>query len=131
MTSSQLAQSRLAISIATGEPSVSPARTPDEPLDAVALDLHARAAAVALHPAREIAVHRLGRDGQSGGQALDDGDEGLAVGFTGGGEAQVHGPRAAKSGTARTTERRKDNHSAVPPYPPFRLAAARAVLHYS
>ena len=35
-----------------GSPASRPARTPGQPLDPVALDLHPRAAAVALHPAR-------------------------------------------------------------------------------
>ena len=91
MTSSQLAQSRLWISIAIGEPSVSPARTPDEPLDPVLLDLHPRAAAVALHPAAEVVVDDGGGDRQPGGHALDDDDERLAVRLAGGGEAKVHG----------------------------------------
>ena len=62
-----------------------------EPLDVVALDLHPRAAAVALHPAGEVAIDPLGGDRQPGGQALDEGDERLAVRFAGGGETQVHG----------------------------------------
>ena len=61
-----------------------------EPLDVVALDLHPGAAAVALHPAGEVAVDPLGGDRQAGGEALDDGDERLAVRFARGGEAQVH-----------------------------------------
>ena len=65
--------------MATGEPSVSPARTPDSHSTRSLLDLHARAAAVALHPAEEIPVHPLGADGQSGGEPLDQGHEGLAV----------------------------------------------------
>ena len=85
--------------MATGEPRVSPARTPAQPLDVVALDLHAGAAAVALHPADEVAIDPLGADRQPGGQPLDQGHERLAVGFAGGGEPQVHArdPRSGGS----------------------------------
>ena len=91
ITSSQFAQSRLGISMATGEPSVSPARTPAEPLDVIALDLHPGAAAVPLHPAIEVAIDPLSRYGEARRQPLDQGDEPLPVGFPGGGETQVHG----------------------------------------
>jgi hypothetical protein len=43
---------------------------------------------VALHPAGKLVVDRFRAHGQARGQALDDGDEGGAVGFTGGEEAQ-------------------------------------------
>ena len=46
--------------MATGEPRVSPARTPLSHSIAVPLDLHPGAAAVAHHPAGELAVHPLG-----------------------------------------------------------------------
>ena len=75
MTSSQLPQSRLGISIATGTAQRLAGADAGEPLDVVALDLHPRAAAVALHPADELAVHPVGADRQPGGEPLDQGHE--------------------------------------------------------
>ena len=89
-----------------------------EPLDGIALDLHARAPAVALHPAGEVPVHRTGVHRKSGGKAFDDGDEGLPVRLAGGGEAEVHGLSKSGGPNAGTTERRKDNHSAAPSFIP-------------
>ena len=104
MTSSQLLQSRFGMSIATGLPRVSPARMPGEPLHPVALDLHPRAAAVALHPPREVAVDPVGRNGQSRGKPLDDGDEGLAVGLSCRGEPQSH-PGVSPSSASKRARR--------------------------
>ena len=61
-----------------------------DPLDAILLDLHAGAAAVALHAAAEVRVDGVGGDRQPGGDALDEREEGLAVRFTGGAEGQWH-----------------------------------------
>src|SRR6185503_2017330 len=52
-------------------------------LGAVGLDLHPLAAAVAALAALELARDGLGVDRESGGQALEDHDEGAAVRFTG------------------------------------------------
>jgi hypothetical protein len=52
---------------------------PGEPLDLVALDLHARPAAIALHSPGELTVHPFRRNRDASRQALDDGDEGLAM----------------------------------------------------
>src|SRR5450432_2458424 len=54
-----------------------------EDVGGVALDLHASAAAVALLAAPEFAVEEGLVDFQSGGHAGKEGDEGLAVGFSG------------------------------------------------
>jgi hypothetical protein len=59
-----------------------------QPLDAVTLDLHAGPAAIALHPAGELAVHPFRRDRKTSRQSLDDGDKGLAMRFACGGEAE-------------------------------------------
>ena len=73
----------------TGEPRVSPARTPPSHSMTSASIFMRAPAAVALHPAGELVIDRFRAHGQAGGQALDDGDEGGTVGFTGGEEAQV------------------------------------------
>jgi hypothetical protein len=59
-----------------------------EPLDPVPLDLHPGAPAIALHSPGELSIDPLGRDGQAGRQALDDGDQGLAVRLACGGESE-------------------------------------------
>ena len=55
-----------------------------EDVGGVALDAHAAAAAVALLAPPELAVEELLIDGDAGGQAADESDEGFAVTFTGG-----------------------------------------------
>ena len=80
--------SLLPISIATGEPSVRPWRTPPRNVDLVLLEAHARTAAVAEPAAGQLGLDVVDGDGQAGGQALDDHDEGRAVGLAGGQEAQ-------------------------------------------
>ena len=67
MISCQFFQSRLWISIAIGEPSVSPARTPDRNSIDVLLDLHATPAAVALLAPRELGVDVVGEQGNAAG----------------------------------------------------------------
>ena len=62
-----------------------------EKLDVVLLDLHAAAAAVALLAADELLVDVSGEQWQAGGAALEQRDEGFAVGFSGGREANGHG----------------------------------------
>lgn len=64
-----------------------------EELDLVVFDFHPGAAAIALHPAGEVVVDPGGVEGKAGGDAFDEGNEGFAVGFAGGGEAEVHGER--------------------------------------
>ena len=59
-----------------------------EDVGGVALDLHAAAAAVALLAAPEFAVEEGLIDFQSGGHAGKEGDQSLAVGFSGGEVAQ-------------------------------------------
>ena len=88
ISSLHFGHSVLWISIATGEPSVRPWRTPAEELDVVPLEAHAGPA-----PEPEPAAGQLGRDvvdrdRQPGRQALDDHDEGRAVGLPRGQEAQ-------------------------------------------
>ena len=78
----------LPISIATGEPSVRPWRTPAEEPDLVLLEPHPGPAAVAEAAAGQLGADVFDRDRQPGGQALDDDDERLAVGLAGGQEAQ-------------------------------------------
>ncbi len=56
--------------------------------DLVGLEAHARAAAVAEASTGQLGGDVGGLDGQTGGQTLDDDDEGFAVGFAGGQEAQ-------------------------------------------
>ncbi len=56
-------------------------------LGAVALDLHAPAAAVAELAARHVRVDVLGREREPRGQALDDARQAGAVGLAGGYEA--------------------------------------------
>ena len=90
MISCQFFQSRLRMSIAIGEPSVSPARTPRQELDRVALDLHAAAAAVALLAAGELGVDVGGEQGEPGRHAFEHRDERGTVRFAGGGEADGH-----------------------------------------
>src|SRR5690606_9932549 len=60
-----------------------------QPLDAGLLDLHPGTAAIALHPAREIAIDCLGADRQPGGDPFDDGDQRLAVRLAGREEAEI------------------------------------------
>jgi uncharacterized protein (TIGR00251 family) len=89
MRSVQFAKSRFWTVSATGEPSVSPPRTPPvistadpaRDLDPVLLDLHPAAAAVAFLAARQVQVDFLGQERQSGGDALDDGGEARAMGL--------------------------------------------------
>ena len=69
MISCQFFQSRLWISIAIGEPRVSPARTPERNSIGVLLDLHAAPAAVALLAARELGVD-VGRRAAAGPRAF-------------------------------------------------------------
>ena len=73
---------------AMGAPVVRPYRTPDEDRDAVALDLLARAAAVAELAAREVGVDRGRLEGEAGRAALEDGGELAAVRLAGGEVAQ-------------------------------------------
>ena len=63
-----------------------------EELHLVLLEAHPRAAAVAQPPAGQLRLDRPRRYRQPRGQALDDHDEGLAVGLTGGQEAE-HEPK--------------------------------------
>ena len=76
------------ISIAIGEPIVSPGAHAGQKLDRVALDLHAPPAPVALLAARELDVDVLGEQRQSGGHAFEHADQGRAVRFASGGEAE-------------------------------------------
>src|SRR4051794_28513831 len=62
-------------------------------LGAVALDLHPPAAAVAELAPREIAVHVLRAQLETGRKALYDCREAGAVRLAGGGEADGHGPQ--------------------------------------
>ena len=87
MISGQFFQSRFGMTIAIGEPMVSPARTPDRNSTCVLLDLHAAAAAVALLAADELCVTSSASSGSPAGQPFKNGDQGLAVAFAGGGEA--------------------------------------------
>lgn len=59
-----------------------------EDVGGVGLDLHAAAAAVSLLTAPEFAVEELLIDFQAGGDAGQEGDERLSVGFSGGEVAQ-------------------------------------------
>ena len=63
------------MSIAIGEPSVSPARTPERNCDGVLLDLHAAAASVALLAAREVDVDVGGEERQAGRHSFENRDE--------------------------------------------------------
>ena len=56
--------------------------------DLVGLEAHARATPVAEPAPGQFVGDVGGLDGQPGGQALDDDDEGSAVGLSGGQEAQ-------------------------------------------
>ena len=53
-----------------------------EDRDLVLLEAHPGPAAVAEAPAGQLVLHLADLDGQAGRQALDDHDEGLAVGLT-------------------------------------------------
>ena len=79
ISSTHFGHSELPISIATGEPSVRPWRTPASSRDLVLLEAHAGTAAVAEPAAGELARDVFDRHGQPGRQALDDHDERLAV----------------------------------------------------
>ena len=60
-------------------------------LGAVALDLHAPAAAVAELAARHVAVEVLGRQLEARGQPLDDARQAGAVRLAGGYQTERHG----------------------------------------
>ncbi len=60
-------------------------------LGAVALDLHAPAAAVAELAARHVAVEVLGGQLQARGQPLDDARQARAVRLAGGYQTELHG----------------------------------------
>ena len=59
-----------------------------EQLDGVLLDLHPSAAPIALLPARELLVDVAREQPQAGGNALENRNEGLSVGFAGGRESK-------------------------------------------
>src|SRR5438093_3982325 len=59
-----------------------------EDADLVALDLHAPATAVAALASREVLVDLALGDRQTGRDAVDDGDQGLTVGFASGEEPE-------------------------------------------
>jgi hypothetical protein len=63
-------------------------------VDAIALDLHPAATAVAELPAGHVAVEQLALELQARGQALDDAGQAGPVGLTGGDEMQ-RGQRGA------------------------------------
>ena len=63
-------------------------------LGAVALDLHAPAAAVAELAAGHVGVERILGQAQAGGQALDDAGQAGAVGLAGGDQTEAHGQPA-------------------------------------
>ena len=80
MISCQFFQSRLCDRASrSGEPSVSPARTPERNSTRVLLDLHAASAPVALLPPRELGVHVGGEQRQAGRHSFENADERLAV----------------------------------------------------
>ncbi len=60
-------------------------------LGAVALDLHAPAAAVAELAARHVLVDVLAEQAQPGGQSLDDACQSGAVRLAGGDQSELHG----------------------------------------
>ncbi len=64
-----------------------------EQRDVVLLEAHARPAPEAQPPAGQLGLDLLDRDRQARGQALDDHDQGLAVGLARGEEAQHRGER--------------------------------------
>ena len=64
---------------------------PAQQRELVGLEAHPGPAAVAEAAAGQLALHLLDRDGEAGGQAFDDHDESLAVGFPGGQEAEHPG----------------------------------------
>ena len=68
-------------------------------LGAVALDLHAPAAAVAELAARHVAVDRVAVELEPGGQALDDAGQARAVGLPGGDDAQRHAGNPTSRGS--------------------------------
>ena len=80
---------------------------PGEPFDPVALDLHPGAPAVAHHAAGQVAVHPLGRDGETGREPFHDGNVPFPVGLAGGGEAEVHGASGRRREGGRRSEGRR------------------------
>ena len=76
------------ISIATGEPSVRPWRTPPMQRQLVLLEPLPRAATEPEPAPRHLGLDLLDRDLQPGRQTLDDDDERLPVGLAGGQEAK-------------------------------------------
>ena len=83
-----VAHSLLWITIATGEPSVRPWRTPPRNSTSSLLEAHARAAAVAEPAARQLGRDVVDEDRETGGQALDGDHQGRAVRLARGQEAQ-------------------------------------------
>ncbi len=73
-----------------GLPSVFPWRTPDDHVRAVALDLHAAAAAMAELAPRKVAVETLLGERQSGREPLHDRGEAGPVGLPARREADRH-----------------------------------------
>ena len=113
MIACQFFQSRLWISIAIGEPSVSPARTPERNSIDVLLDLHASSAAVALLAAREFNVDVVGKQRHAAGHSFQNAHESWAVRLAGGCESKVHRGRV-NSKTARVNHARRLGDCYVP-----------------
>ena len=89
-SSAHLGKSRLVISRVSGLPIVRPWRRPGLHLDAVGLDLHPPAAAVAELPPRQVGVDVVGDEREAGGQALHHREERGAVGLPGCAVRQGH-----------------------------------------
>ena len=89
------------ISIATGEPSVRPWRTPPISVSSSCSNFWRGPAAVAEPAAGHLGLDVLDRDLQPGRQPLDDDDERLAVRFAGGEEAEHPGEASPLPATER------------------------------
>ena len=93
--------------MATGEPRVRPWRTPPIRVSSSCSKRIRGPRPIAEPAAGQFDADLLDGDGQAGGQALDDDDQGLAVGLAGGEEAQ-HGPMLP-GGCRALLQRRRSN----------------------
>ena len=99
--SSHLGHSVLAISIPTGDPIVRPWSTPEISVTSSCSKRIRGSPPVAEAPPGQLGLDVLDGEGQPGGQALDDDEQGLAVALAGGQEAQHAAHRRPAMAAAR------------------------------
>src|SRR4029453_1552653 len=88
----------------------------------VSLDLHAAAAPVTALTPREVGVDIRFGEGESGGEAFDDGGQALTVGFTRGEEPErpahrllLSAGRPRREGAVGLDQRRREEHDQLTP----------------